>query len=439
MQVTVTDVSTVKKILHVSVPAETVTEKLEKVISAISKKSKIKGFRPGKAPRSVIERMYKEEIKDEVTQAIIGDSLPAAITETKLKVVGRPHVDPPVFEQGKSYDYAADLETLPPIETIDVSGLSLKKTNYVATDKEIEIQIEMLRKNMSKLIPLEEDRAAQHDDFVLICYEGVGEHANDPNFAKTDNFSLQIGAGKVVKDFEAGVTGMKKGETRVFPVSFPEDYFNQEMAGKTVEFSITVKDIRKEILPEADDEFAKTLGPFGTIGDLRDIIRKNLQDGYDKRREQELDEQIYQALLDRTPFETPECLVQREMDLMVEDYEKTLEHKEVKLSDLGITREMLAARYMETAERQVRRYIVLDHLIEQLGTTLPDGEMDAAFDDMAKSLNLPADRIKAFYQGDQDRLEAFVHTLLQKEVLKQLRAGATIEEVEPVLEEATAS
>ena len=431
MQVTVEDVNSVKKILHISVPAEAVAEKMEEAFNTLRKNAKVKGFRPGKAPRSVLERLYRQELRDDVTEAVIKENLPQAILETKLQVVGPPKVTPPALEKDRAYDFDATVETLPPIETIDISGLSLKKTLYRATDEEVDLQMKLLRKNMGSLKPLAEARPAQKDDYILIDYEGAGPDAADPEFGKTENFTLQIGAGKVVKDFEDGVTGMSIGETRTIAVTFPDTYFKKEMAGRSVQFSITLKDIREEVLPELDDAFAKKMGSYESVEALSAHIRKNLQEGYDKRCEQEINEQIYQALLDRTPFECPEILVERELEIMMDEYEQTLSQREMKLEDVGLSREDLAKTYKEAAEKQVRRYIILDKLIEQEKVELPEGELSSAFEDMAKSLNLPKDRVEKYYEASPERLDAFKHTLLQKETLKIVRARSVVTEVMP--------
>ncbi|MBU2489400.1 MAG: trigger factor [Proteobacteria bacterium] len=435
MQATVKDESPVKKVIHVEVPAETVQEKLDDAYRELQKSARVKGFRPGKAPRSVLEGMYKQDVKADVTQALLSETLPKAISDAGIKMVGSPSIDPQPVERGKPFVYDATVECIPEIPDVEIAGLSLKKNKYVASDAEIDKQIELLRKNMGHLAPLKEERPAKEGDFVIIDYEGAGQSALLKELARTEDFTLELGSGKILKDFDEKLVGMKAGETKEVEVHFPEDYSNAGLSGKDVTFSVTLKEIREQILPEVDDEFVKDLGDYASLAALKDSIRKNLQDGYDKRAEQELEEQIYRALLDRVDFQVPEVLVQSEVESMVEDAERTLSYRNMSFEDINTSREQMGERYAEPALKQVRRYILLDKIIEQEKLELPDEILEESIANMAASLRQPLDSIRTYYEKDPDRLDMLKHTLLQKEAVKKVRSLGTVEEVEPELED----
>ncbi|MEW5734024.1 MAG: trigger factor [Thermodesulfobacteriota bacterium] len=431
MQVTIEEKSPVKKLLHITVPAEDVAAQVDKAYADLKKNAKVKGFRPGKAPRSVLERLYKEEVESDVTQKIISDSFAAALVENKLRIVGPPRIDTPVFSKGEAYAFSAEVEVVPEIADLSLSGIAVTKNKYAASEAEVERQIELLRRNMGHYEPIAEERPAQTGDFVLLDYEGAGDWAKTKELARNENFILELGAGKVVPGFEDQIVGMKKGEEKTITVNFPEDYASAALAGKEVQMRVALKDIRKRVLPPVDDALAKDLGDYKTLEDLKKAIRENLQAGYDKRADQEVDEQVYQELLSRSPFEVPDTLVEHEIKSMVDDFERTLSYRNMSLEDVGADRDKLAVTYRQAAIDQVRRYLVLDKIVEQEKIQLADERLDEAFADMSKSLRQPAEAIRSYYQKDPEQLEMLKHTLLQKEALAFVKAQSQITEVTP--------
>ncbi len=435
MQVTVEDLSSVKKVLHIEAPAEDVKKALDSAYAELKKQAKVKGFRPGKAPRSVLERLYKSDVESDVAGEIISDAFRDAIMETKLKIVGPPEIEPPAIVSDEPYKFDATVEIFPELSDLDLKEIELSKNMYKATDQEIENQIAMIRKNMSSLETEEEDRPAKEEDFVLIDYEGVCPDGQPDELRFTENFTMELGTGRILKDFDAQIVGMKRDEEKDFEISFPEDYFNKELASKQVKFHVKLKEIRKQILPELDDEFAKDLGEYETLDQLKDSIRDHLQQGYDRRSEQELDEQVFQALLGRVEFEVPETLIKHETASMVSEAERALSYRDMTFEDTGATKEDMEERYREPAEQQVRRYLLLDKIVEQENVELPEEELENAFKGMAESLRQPLEIVKKYYASDAEQMNMLRQTLLQKEALKYVKNLNEIKEVELELQE----
>jgi trigger factor len=202
MQFTVEDVSSVKKTLHIEIPQDEVARELEKAYNQLKKSAKIKGFRPGKVPRSVLERMFKKDVHADVSSRLIQSSFIDAIKQSELKVVGNPQLEPPELAADSSYKYDATVEITPDITDIDFKGLSLKRTLYEASDSEVDVQLKTLQKSMAQQQKISDDRPAQAEDFVLIDLEGSKDGKPVPEFAKTENFSLQIGKAAISEDFE---------------------------------------------------------------------------------------------------------------------------------------------------------------------------------------------------------------------------------------------
>jgi trigger factor len=439
MQVTVEDVSSVKKILHIEVPEKIVIRELDNAYKNLKKTAKIKGFRPGKAPRSVLERLYKKDVHGDVSSKLLQDSFVEALKETELNIVGNPKIDPPQLDATGPYKYDATVEVKPEIDDIDFKGLALKKSLYKVTDEEMTAQLKLLQQNMSQQKPVTEDRPVQENDSVRIDYEGFVGGEPFPETQKTENFTMKIGAGAISKTLDKELIGMKSGEDKEITVNFPEDHFNDKLANHEITFHVKLHEIREEILPEINDEFAKKLGQYETLDDLKNAIKDNLNEGYNKRVEQELNEQIYKDLIEKTDFELPESMVDYELDNIIDEIEKTLKYYNKSMEEQGMTKEMLAEKHRETAEKKVRRHLILGKIIDQENMELSDQELDDGFAEMAQAVNQPVEAIKNYYQQNQDNLDFFKHTLLEKKAIKLIINNSNIEEVEPELEKNTES
>lgn len=439
MKVTVEDRSSVKKVLHIEVPEADVKHALDQAYQTLKKTAKVKGFRPGKTPRGVLERLYKKDVNADVTGKLIQDAYVEALKETKLKVVGSPSVDPPELAATGDYCFDAEVEVHPEIADIGFTNLKLKKTLYKASDEEVDVQIQMMQKNLAKREPIDEARPAQNGDFVQVDYEGFKDGKPFEDTKKTENFVIKLGDAHIAEDFDKGVVGMNPGDEKEITVSFPDDYFNKKLAGHTVDFKVKLNEIRKEVLPEIDDEMAKQLGPFTTLEEVRDKIKENLTQGYDKRIEQELNEQIFSQILETTDFEVPDVMVEYELNSIIADAERSFSYHNKTFEEAGISRESLAEKYRETAEKQVRRQLILGKIIEQEKMELADADLEKGFEEMAATYNQPVDVIKGFYGDSGDKLALFKHALLEKQAIKLIMERNEIESVEPEKEAPEAS
>jgi trigger factor len=431
MQVTVEDVNSVKKTLHIEISEAEVVGELDKAYNELRKKAKVKGFRPGKVPRSVMERLFKKDVHADVTSRLIQSSFMDALKETDLKIVGTPNVDPPQLQATGPYKYDATVEISPEIEDIDYSGLSLKRTHYKVSDEEIEAQLKMLQKNMARQEQIKADRAAQEGDFVLIDYEGFKDGQPFAETAKTENFNLKIGEGPITNDFDDQLVGMKAGAEKEFTVKFPQDYHNNKLADLDISFQVTLNEIREEVLPAIDDALAKKAGEYQNLDDLKKVIKDNLLQGYTKRVEQELHEQIFSELISRSDFEVPDAMVDRELEGIVEEAVRSFSYRNITMEELGLTRESIAEKYRDTAYKQVKRHLLLGKLIDQESLTISDDELEDALQEMAENFNQSIEEIKKYYDQNKDKIEFFKHTLLEKKAINLIIDSSKIEDVEP--------
>ena len=431
MKVTVEDRTSVKKVMHIELPEEDVTRELDEAYKTLKKTAKVKGFRPGKTPRNVLERLYKKDVHADVVGKLIQTAYVDALKKTKLNVVGFPQVDPPELEAGADYRFDAEVEVQPEIADIDFTGLKLTKNLYEASDEEVELQVTMMQKNLAKREPIEEDRPAQDEDFVQIDYEGFKDGKPFEAAEKTTNFVMKLGEGHISKELDEGIMGMRPGEQKTITVSFAEDYFNKKLAGHKVDFSVTLNDIRKEVLPEINDEFAAQLGSFTTMDEVREKIRENLTQGYEKRIEQELNEQIFSQILEKVEFEVPDVMVDYELNGIIAEAERSFSYHNKSFEEVGISRESLAEKYRETAEKQVRRQLILGQIIKQEKMELSDEDLEKGFEEMAATYGQQVDVVKGIYGNSGDKLELFKHALLEKQAIKLIIEKNEIETVKP--------
>ena len=431
MQVSVEDINSVKKTLHIEIPEADVARELDKAYDELRKKAKVRGFRPGKVPRSVVVRLFKKDVHADVTSKLIQSSFVDALKETDLNVVGTPQLDPPELQETGPYRYEATVEISPEIGDIDYSGLELKRTNYKVSDAEIEAQLKLLQKNLAKHEPIQESRPAREGDFVIIDFEGLHDGKPFDATARTENFTLQIGKGPVSKEFDDQLIGMQPGDTKEFTVGFPSDYKDAKLAGLEIAFQVKLHEIREEVLPPLDDGFAKKAGQYENLDDLKKVIAANLAQGYAKRVDQELHEQIFKELIAESDFEVPEALVDLELEGILNEAERSFSYRNMTFEDVGLTRQSLAEKYRDTALKQVKRHLILDRIAKQEHLSIADDELDAALNEMAANFNQPVAEIKEYYSQNKDKLEFFKHTLLEKKAINLIIDSSRIEDVEP--------
>lgn len=432
MQVTIEDVNSVKKILHIEVPEEKVVSEVDAAYNKLKKTAKVNGFRAGKAPRAVLERKFKSDVHSDVVSSLIQNSLFEAITENKLSYIGEPVIDDmPDLDPKSAFKFKATVELMPQLGDIDFSGIKIKKTMYEYSDEEVAAQLEMIRKNLARREVIEDERAAQENDFILVDYEGLRNGEPFGATPKVENASHKIGSAVLSRDFDDQLIGMKPGDVKTFDIDYAESYVNKALAGNKVSFTVKLNAIQKEVLPELDDAFAKRVGDYDTLESLKKAIMDNLKSGYDKRVEQEVNEQVYNALIEKVSFDVPDMMIQYELANIIAEAERAFMMNGITLEQIGKTRADLESEYSGLAEKQVRRHLILGSIMKQEKLELNDDELEAGYQETANAIHQPVEGIRAFYKANPDKIEYFRHTLLEKKALKLILEGCDIKEVKP--------
>ena len=431
MQITVKDENDVKKTLRIEIPVETVSRELDDTYRELKKTAKVKGFRPGKTPMPVLKRLFKDKVHADVAFQLIQNTLPSAVMEKQLNIVGEPVINSSELKEDQAFSYDATVEIRPELPDLDFKGFNLKKTAYCCSDEEINAQLSMLRKNLAKQEDLPTPRPAALNDIATINFSGTQNGLPADTFPERDDYRLKIGAGAISKSFDDQIIGMSIGDSKAFEVVFPDDHMDPKVAGKSFEFKVKLVSLKEEIEPALDDELAKTVGPYESLAQLTEAIKANLQSGYDKRSDQELQEQVFEELLSKYSFNIPESMINFELDGILEEIERTYQAYNISLASTGQTRESLAGKYRETAEKQAKRHVLLNKIIEQEKLDISPEEFETGFAEVAGALRQPVDMVKKFYDSNPQQKDALKYSLLEKKAMKTLIDNSHIEEVAP--------
>ncbi|MCB9480323.1 MAG: trigger factor [Desulfobacteraceae bacterium] len=432
MQVSVEDHSSVKKTLHIEISEDEVKKEMDNAYADLRKNVKINGFRSGKAPRSVLEAKFGKDVNEDVISTLVQRGFIEAAQNNDFAIIGQPEFkDIDTFDGKSAYKFDIVINVKPEIKDVDFKGLDLKKPKYEFSEEEVDMQLEMLRRNLSKKVPVADDRECAEGDLVEVNVDGKIDGEAAAPFEGISGRRYRLGNKLFSEGFDKEVIGMKTGDSKSFDVVFPEDYHTDAVKGKTVSMQVELMSILEEQLPELDDNFAKDLGNFETLEDIKNEIRANLKQGYEKRSEQELNEQVFDQLIKKVEFELPEMLVNMELEQIINEAERSFQANGTSLEQIGKTRESLREDYKGVAEDQVRRHLILDAVVNQEKLQISDQELEEGFEDLASNFNQSADFIRGFYNENPDKLDLFKHTLLEKKALKLIIDSNDVSEYVP--------
>lgn len=397
MKVSVEEINTIKKKVSVEVPEDLVLKEVDSFYRELSRKAKIKGFRPGKVPRNILERHFKDYVKAEVIQKLIQESYPQALSEAKLHPISNPLIDPGEMEGGKPFQYAATVEIKPEIKLEGYIGLKIEGKKEEVKDEEVEERLKNLQNIHAQLKTVSDPRPIQPGDFVILDYEASME--NKPlDEGKATDFTVEVGSGRFIPDLEEKLVGLKPDEEKEIEVSFPEDYGYKKWAGKTLSFHVKIKEVKEKILPILDDEFAKDLGDYSSLEDLRLKLREEIEKEKKLILERQLKDQMVEQLLQANSFEVPESLVEEQTRTLVSDTKMRLATQGVDFKNLGLSEEKLQGDYREMAQKQVRTFLILEKIADQEGITTTDEEAEDRIREISERIHQKFDVVKRYYE-----------------------------------------
>jgi trigger factor len=400
MEVKLEEISPVERKLSVAVPSQNVDKQMDLAYRNWGKKAKIKGFRPGKIPRSILQQYYGKEIEEQVSQELFRQSLNEALDEVKLQpvMVKMPKSLPPLV-QGDAFSYSVELEVAPDFTPEKYLNLDLNSAPVVVTEEMVDGRLEDLRQRQANLVPILEERPIRDKDFVVLNYQAY-ENGAAIEGGGSENAYLEVGAGKLPAEFENRLVGLKKGEDVAFTMDVPADFINPAIAGKSVEFKINVVEIKKLEVPELDEVFAQTLSEkFKTLAELRQAVLVDLEQRGERENYEKLRQQLLDQIIENNPVEVPPSLIRQEQERLVGQQLNMLQGRGLNIA--GLDPEKMLERVLEVAQKQTRVNLILDKIAALEGLTVTDEDMEAGYQRVADQAGDSPQMVKKVYQQRQ--------------------------------------
>ena len=421
--------------LKIELPPDEVSKEWDAIANSFAKFAKIPGYRPGKAPRSVVDKRFRKEIQDEVTKKLVSKSYHEAIEQKKLRVASLTNLEDVQFGDDKSIRFEATVVTAPEFKLPDYKNISVQLPDTKVTEEEINATLERLRDQTADFVDVP-GRAAQMEDFVVIDFEGTidGKPVNEvaanasKNLQGGKKFWLRLAADNFLPKFSEQIIGQKKEETRTVTVDFPADFLVKELAGKQASYSVTLHEIKEKVLPELNEEFAAKLLPGKSLADLRHQIEHDLEHEKEHQVEHAKEEQIIKSLHERTKFDLPPPLLRNET-------KRALTELVQRNRARGIPDEMLKEKEKELIEtaaqvayQRLKTNFILERIAEQEKIEVTREDVDHRIRHEAQHYNISADKMRKEL-AEHDGLNTMAEQILLGKTLDFLKANVSVQPI----------
>jgi trigger factor len=426
--VTIDDISSVKKKLSFDIPWAEVRNELEAVYRKVGKKARIKGFRPGKIPRGILEAHYREEAEEETVSNLVNRYYWETLQEKEIPVVTQPQIEQKGIEAEKNFIFSATVEVEPAVEPRDYLNLELEKEEPVVTEEELEARLQEIRQMFSTMEELSEDREILSRDYVTLDFSGSldGEKLKE---LKSENYLLEIGSNTFVPGFEEQLIGMRKNESKSLTVKFPENYHAAHLAGKDVEFAVLIKEIRVKKLPEIDEQFIKNFDRYETLEALRKDIRNNLEEQKKRKIDAAFERQISDRLLEKNTFEVPDSFVERQIYYMMSDTQRRMVSGGMDAKKAAEFSFKLHDQFREEAAKIVKTVLLLKAIAGKEALTAGDDEVEMKIREMAAQRAQDYEALKKSLEKD-DLIDGIRSEILNRKTYEFLEANAKVITIE---------
>lgn len=425
--VKIEEINPVKKKLTFEIPWDDVRKELDSAYEKIGKKARIKGFRPGKTPRKLLETYYKDEAEGEAVSSIISKAYWDAIEQNKLMPATQPMIDQKGIEKEKGFQFTATVEVSPEIEPKDYLDMEIEQEGIEITDADVDKRIEELRQVYSTLEDLTEDRGILNGDYVTVDFQSKlnGETVKD---LKGDGVLLEIGSNRFLPGFEEKLIGHKAGETVEFALTLPEAFQLKEAAGKEVDFTAEVKSVKFKKVPELNEEFIKNFDKYQSLDQLKDDVRVSLEEEGKARAKSDLRKIITDKLLESNQFEVPDTFVERQINLMLLNMQRRMVSNGMDPKQSAEMVSGLRESARPEAVRQVKLQFLLEAIANKESVAVSDEEMENSLKNIASRYGQDYAKVKKSYQ-ESNMLDELRAELLEQKTLDFLEDRAKITQV----------
>ena len=386
--------------LTVEVPAEEVEAALQNAYLKNRKQISVPGFRKGKVPRQMIEKMYGPEVfYDDAANALIQKAYPQAADECELEIVSRPAVDIVQLEKGKPFIFTAEVAVKPEVTLGQYKGIEVEKADTTATDEEVAAELDKEREANSRTITVE-DRAVQDGDMTVIDFEGFVDGEAFEGGKGTD-YPLTIGSGAFIPGFEEKLVGAEIGKEVEVDVTFPEEYHAKELAGKPAVFKCTVKEIKVKELPELDDDFAQDVSDFDTLEEYKADVRKKVEEKKAADAKAKKEDAVIEKIIEGATMEIPDAMVETQAERMVDEFAQRLQMQGLSMEQYmqftGGNVQAMVEQSKPQALKRIQSRLVLDAVVAAENLTATDEEVDAELAKMAEQYNMEVEKLKEMF------------------------------------------
>lgn len=429
MKSSIEEISPVKKKLVVEIEADEVERKIEKAYRDFGKQIRLPGFRPGKIPRNVIEGRFAKEVLSDVTRELISDTLPKALDENDTIPLNMPTLENEQVKKGESFTYTAVMEVRPVFELNNYKGLDVEKEILSVNPEEVDKQIEDIRRASGLLRSVEEDRGVREGDHAQISFKGM-EDGEPVAGLEAEDHTVKVGAGEFHPEFEKGIIGLRKGETKSVHVEFEESFNDKNVAGKGIDFQVELKEIKTLELPALDDEFAKALDDkLTSLEDLKEEIRKELTRREEGRIDRELKTRLVEKVCETVDFELPESLIDMELNNAIQNIVQNM-YRSGGVPDMaGFDDDKLRKELLPGAESRIKRMLVLAEIAKQNDLTITEEDILNGMNELASGAGQDPAVVRRFYE-DQNLMDSFRERLLEQKTLNFLVDCSNIIEID---------
>ncbi|HYZ60913.1 MAG TPA: trigger factor [Acetobacteraceae bacterium] len=426
MQVTETLSEGLKRGFAVTVPASDIEEKRTKRLAELGKTVKLPGFRPGKVPLSVVRQRFGTAVMSEVLEESVNTATQQVLTDRGLRAATQPKVDVTKLEDKQDLQFTVELELLPEINLPDFGAIQLTRLKAAASDEAVDKAVAEIANRQRELEPVTEDRGAQAGDVLTVDFVGKVDGVAFPGGTGTD-VAVELGAGGFIPGFSEGMEGMRPGEERQVSVTFPETYHAQDLAGKAATFDVTAKSIQQRKPAVLDDSLAEKLG-FDNLGELRDLVRGQIQREYDSVSRMRIKRELLDALASGASFPVPQSMVDTEFGSIWQRVEADLKQGKLEDEDKGKDEETLKAEYRAIAERRVRLGLLLSEIGRANGLQVTPDEMTRAMRAEAGRYPGQEQQVMEFFRKNPQAAENLRGPIYEDKVVDFILELAKVEE-----------
>jgi trigger factor len=391
--------------LTIEVPAEDLEKAMEAAYQKQKNQISVPGFRKGKVPRAMIEKMYGAGVfYEDAANTLMQQNYPAAVDESGVEIVSRPTVDVVQIEKGKPFIFTAEVAVKPEVTLGKYTGVTVTKIDTSVTDEEVDAALDKERNNNARTITVT-DRPVAEGDTAVIDFEGFvdGEAFEG---GKGENYSLEIGSHSFIDNFEDQLVGKNAGDELDVNVTFPEQYQAAELAGKPAVFKVKINEIKTKELPELDDEFAQDVSEFDTLAEYKESLKKNLEEQKENEAKRTKEDEAIQKIIDKSKMDIPDAMIDTQCETMVEEFAQRIAQSgltmEQYLQFSGLTVDALKEQVRPEAVSRIQSSLVLEQIAKEENIEVSDEEVDAEIEKMATNYGMEADKLKE-YMGDAEK------------------------------------